>query len=362
MSHFNFQSISYPPKLLLLVQIPFQNDMGIRFLTEQPETKQIVLDFIEEWNSPTDHILVKTSGSTGQPKEILMLKQHMIASAKATGQFLGLEKGNTALLCLSMNTIGGRMMVVRSLILELELIVSDVSSTPLSYVDEEIDFVAMVPMQVQTSMNQEPSKVSTIKKLIIGGGPASPSLINELQNITTQVYHTFGMTETISHIAMRRLNHPLEDDFKCLPNVQVESNEGTLVITAPNIGVSNLQTNDEVEMTSSTSFRWLGRTDFVINSGGIKLHPEEIESKLSDLIKGAYFVCGEKDELLGEKLILFIESSEKMELSKNELRSVLSKHSVPKEIRYVHQFDYTHSGKINRLTSQELPNVAQQVL
>ena len=336
--------------------------MGIRFETEQPETKQKVLDFIEEWNSPSDHILVKTSGSTGQPKTISMFKKHMIASANATGQFLGLKKGNTALLCLSMDTIGGRMMVVRSLILELELIVSDVSSSPLSGINKDIDFAAMVPMQVQKTLNEEPDKVSSIKNLIIGGGPTSPSLIDELQEISTRAFHTFGMTETISHIAMRRLNHPLEDDFKCLPNVHIESKNGSLVITAPEIGVSKLQTNDEVEITSTSSFRWLGRTDFVINSGGIKLHPEEIESKLSHLIKLPYFVYGEKDELLGEKLILAIESSKRIDLSKEELQSVLPKHAAPKEIRYIQQFNYTQSGKINRLISQELPNVAQQVL
>lgn len=336
--------------------------MGIRFQTEQPENKRKVLDFIEEWNSPTDHILVKTSGSTGKPKEITLLKQHMIASARATGEFLGLEQGNTALLTLSMDTIGGRMMVVRSLVLNLELIVSDVSSAPLSNIHEQIDFAAMVPMQVQKSLKAEPKKVEAIKSLIIGGGPVSASLIKKLQQIQTRVYHTFGMTETISHIAMRKLNHPLEEDFKCLPRVEIDSNDGTLVVSAPEIGVSKLQTNDEITLTSTSSFRWLGRKDFVINSGGVKLHPEEIESKLSSLIPYPYFVYGRKDELLGEKLILIIEHSEALAISKSDIQSILSKHAVPKEIRYVHHFNYTESGKINRLTSQELPNVTEQVL
>jgi O-succinylbenzoic acid--CoA ligase len=336
--------------------------MGIQFRTEQPEIKRKVLDFIEEWNSSAEYIDVKTSGSTGSPKEISLSKQYMKASARATGRFLGLKKGDSALLCLSMDTIGGRMMVVRALELQLELIVSDVTSTPLANLDTSIDFAAMVPMQVQKSFENHREKVSRIKTLIIGGGPVSPALIDQLQNIPTLAYHTFGMTETISHIAMRKLNHPPESDFKCLPNVKIESNEGQLLITAPNIGVSELETNDIVELTSEQSFRWLGRSDFVINSGGIKLHPEEIEAKLSNLISSPFFVFGEKDELLGEKLILLIESDDPLEVSKNQFSAVLTKHAIPKEIRRVSKFDYTPSGKINRLTSQKLPNVPQQVL
>ncbi|MFK7785784.1 MAG: AMP-binding protein [Crocinitomicaceae bacterium] len=336
--------------------------MGIRFQTEHAETKQKVLDFIEEWNSSADHIVVKTSGSTGRPKDILLLKKHMKASAQATGSFLKLKKGDTALLCLSIDTIGGRMMIVRALELELELIVSDVSSTPLLNVDGRIDFAALVPMQVQKSLDLHRQKVSQIDKLIIGGGPVSPALIYELQEIPTNAFHTFGMTETISHIAMRKLNHPLENDFKCLPNVHVRSNEGKLIISASDIGISGLETSDVVEILSETRFHWLGRADFVINSGGIKLHPEEIEAKLSALISNPFFVFGEEDELLGEKLILLVESNAALDISKSRFQSVLSKHSVPKVIRRVSNFNYTPSGKINRLTSKELPSVSEQVL
>ena len=336
--------------------------MAIRFETQDAEIKQKVLDFLEEWNDSSDEIIVKTSGSTGKPKEIHLLKKHMIASTKATCKFLELKRGDTALLCLSMDTIGGRMMVVRSLVWELNLIVSDLSSTPLAQINDKIDFAAMVPMQVQKSLNENPNKISNIGKLIIGGGPASNQLIDQIQEIPSKVYHTFGMTETISHIALRSLNHPLEEAFECLPDITVESNSGSLVIIAPEIGVLNLETNDTIELISPTSFRWLGRTDFAINSGGIKLHPEEIESKLSELISTPFFVFGEKDELLGEKLILIMEGSDESPPSKRDFQAVLSKHSLPKEIRVVAQFNYTQSEKIHRLTSKELPNVAHEVL
>lgn len=336
--------------------------MAIRFVTNHQETKQKVLDFIDEWNDLSEEIVVKTSGSTGHPKEIQLLKKHMIASAKATGEFLGLKAGDSSLLCLSMDTIGGRMMVVRSLVLDLDLIVSDVTSTPIIGLKDTIDFAAMVPMQIQKSLNENPDKVPMIKRLIVGGGPVSNDLIERIQEIPTKVFHTFGMTETISHIAMKSLNQPFEDEFKCLPGITIAEKEGSLVISAPEIGVHQLETNDAVEIISSTAFRWLGRTDFVINSGGVKLHPEEIESKLSELIYSPFYVYGEADQFLGEKLILIIENSKNLGISKNDLQTLLTKHSVPKEVRYVSQFEYTHSGKINRLTSKALPNVAHEVL
>ncbi|MCJ8290057.1 MAG: AMP-binding protein [Crocinitomicaceae bacterium] len=336
--------------------------MAIRFVTNDQETKQKVLDFIEEWNDPSEEIIVKTSGSTGHPKEIQLLKKHMIASAKATGKFLGLKAGDSSLLCLSMDTIGGRMMVVRSLVLNLDLVVSDVTSTPIIGLKDTIQFAAMVPMQIQKSLSESPDKVPMIKRLIVGGGPVSNDLIEQIQEIPTKVFHTFGMTETISHIAMRSLNHPLENEFKCLPGITIAENKGSLVISAPEIGVHQLETNDAIEIISPSAFRWLGRTDFVINSGGVKLHPEEIESKLTELIYSPFYVYGEADQLLGEKLILIIENLKDLGISKNDLQSLLTKHAVPKEIRYVSQFDYTQSGKINRLTSKALPNVAHEVL
>lgn len=336
--------------------------MPIRFETEKLEIQQKVRDFLEEWNAPSLEIIVYTSGSTGKPKEIRLQKAHMIASAKATGKFLGVQKGDSALLCLSMDTIGGRMMVVRALVLELNLIVSDVSSNPLSLIDEELSFAAMVPLQLEKSLQESPEKLERIGKLIIGGGPVSNELIGKIQDARTEIYHTFGMTETISHIAMRKLNHPLENEFHCLPGIEISEIEQNLIIEAPQIGVHRLQTNDVIERISQTSFRWLGRSDFVINSGGIKLHPEQIESKLAQIIAFPFFVFGEKDAQLGEKLILLIEHESSLELTKTRFKEVLPPYSIPKEIRYVNQFTFTESGKINRLISQQLPHVAHEVL
>lgn len=170
------------------------------------------------------------------------------------------------------------------------------------------------------------------------------------------------MTETISHIAMRQLNHPCHENFDCLPNVTINDQDGSLCITAPDIGVFELKTNDVVEVLSNRSFKWLGRTDFVINSGGVKLHPEVIEQSLAQFIQVPFFVYGEADDLLGERLILALESPANMGITKKDFHELLSKHEVPKEIRYIQQFEYTLSGKINRLASKKLSNVAREVL
>ncbi len=336
--------------------------MPIRFNTDQQAVVDKVQAFLDEWHSPNDFIDIQTSGSTGAPKQMRIPKSAMISSARATGEFLELSQGDTALLSLSMDTVGGKMMVVRALVLELDLIIGDVSTDPLKNVDEEIDFAAMVPMQLTKILETDSTSLEKVKLLILGGGPVSPALIDQIQEVRTEIYHTFGMTETVSHIALRKLNHPLESDFHCLSGIDIHERNGQLVINAPLLNVHDLVTNDAVALTSPTSFRWLGRTDFVINSGGIKLHPEEIEAKLAPLLPYPFFICGEADELLGEKAVLIIEHSENLELSKSDFAPYLDAYSIPKMVRYVPQFAYTASGKINRIISKTAENVAFEVL
>jgi o-succinylbenzoate---CoA ligase len=261
-----------------------------------------------------------------------------------------------------MDTVGGKMMVVRALVLELDLIVGDVSTDPLKNVDEEIHFAAMVPMQLAKILEVDSTLLEKVRQLILGGGPVSPTLISQIQEVPTQIYHTFGMTETVSHIALRKLNHRLESDFHCLPGIDIHERNGQLVVNAAMLNVHDLETHDAVTLTSPTSFQWLGRTDFVINSGGIKLHPEEIEAKLTTLLPYSFFICGEADELLGEKAVLIIEHFENLHLSKSDFTPFLDAYAIPKMVRYVPQFTYTASGKINRIISKTKENVAFEVL
>lgn len=335
--------------------------MKLNFKTENPELITAVESFIEDWNSPSDSFSVKTSGSTGVPKVIQINKKCARASALTTCEYLDLKSNQNALLCLSPNTIAGKMMIIRSLVRNLNLIVVEPTSTPLDSLDEQLDFIAMVPMQMRQTINKNLEKLKRGQKIIIGGGPISTDLDREIRELPVLAYHTFGMSETISHVAMRNISAG-DQFFEAVPNVSFESKDGELIIQAPHLGIGALKTNDAVELIDPQHFRWLGRTDFVINSGGVKLHPEEIEQQLSNLISQPFFISGVKDELLGEKVILCIESSP-LNLEKSSFDEVLNKYQVPKSIYYFDSFIYTDSKKVNRLkTLSATPFYEKQVL
>jgi len=286
----------------------------------------------------------------------------MATSARMTGKFLNLKEDDKALLCLSPKTIAGKMMIVRSIVLGMQLFVTELNSNPLKGTKQRFDFVAMVPMQLGNSINLELESVSRIKTIIVGGGVVSEELNNKLKNLSCSVLHTFGMTETISHIAMRNLSKG-EKEFKALPNVSFELEDSCLTIHAPDLGVSGLKTNDIVKLSSPTSFVWKGRNDFVINSGGIKIHPEEVEKKLSSKIDAPFFVTGLKDEKLGNKLVLCVESNSTATLSKNVISDSLTAYQTPKEVYYFDEFSRTQSGKINRLETVKLiSNASKKIL
>lgn len=281
-------------------------------------------------------------------------------SARMTGEFLRLRSGDKALLCLSPATIAGKMMLVRALELNLKLLVTDVQSNPLKDLSEPIDFAAMVPLQVEASLEQHSVALQSIGKLIIGGAALHPKLVNRLIGFPNEIWQTFGMTETISHIAMRRLNGS-QRDYQPLPGIQVDSEDEQLVIHAPALGIDRLKTNDLVEMTAK-GFTWLGRSDFVINSGGFKIHPELVEEKLSSLIEGNFFSSSLPDERLGQRHILCIEALES-NLNLEQLKERLGAKEVPRTLYLFERFIYTESGKIHRLeTLKKLQHAAERVL
>lgn len=325
-----------------------------------------VHQFLENWFDEKRFVEVKTSGSTGVPKIIQLQKRHMKNSAKATGDFFELTENTTALLCMSPNYIAGKMMLVRALTLGWQLEIVEPTSTPLRNNTKNYDFSAMVPLQLSNSLND----IHKIKKLIVGGGVVSSELILEIQHIETAVYATYGMTETITHIALKKLNNfnnlisSTVDKiyYKILENIKISTDErGCLVINAPKISDEIVITNDLVKLVSETEFNWLGRYDSIINSGGIKIIPEQIEEKLSMLIKDQFFVAGLPNAVLGEKLILVIEYEN---LKVEKLKSLLfqkmkelktfSKYEIPKEIYFVKSFIKTPTGKINRTATLKL--------
>jgi O-succinylbenzoic acid--CoA ligase len=313
-----------------------------------------IFNFLTDWFSSDDYIVVQTSGSTGKPKPIQIKKEYMKNSAKATGKFFNLKERTTALLCLSTDYIAGKIMLVRALTLGWELDVVEVDSNPLSQVDKVYDFSAMVPMQLRNSL----ADLHKVRKLIVGGGVVSKELINKIQGVKTEVFATYGMTETITHIAVKKLNNftitPVF--YEVLPNVTIYKDQrNCLLIEAPKVSNELIVTNDVVELISDKQFEWLGRFDNVINSGGVKLHPEKIEEKLSKIISERFFVAGIPDRVLGEKLILVVEgiTTGEVEESLSELKN-LSKYEKPKAIYFVESFIETETKKIQRKKTLDL--------
>lgn len=311
-------------------------------------------NFLLDWLNEKDHIEVKTSGSTGTPKKIQIKKQFMVNSARATGRFFDLPAGTTALHCLPVDYIAGKMMLVRAMVLGWEIDLKLPKANPLDQVFKIYDFCAMTPFQLDNSL----SRLHLIRKLIVGGGPISSTQKNLVQGLSTEVYETYGMTETVTHIAARRINPKKKSSdpipFTVLPNVSVSTDDrDCLVIKAPQVSDELIVTNDVVELVSNKSFFLKGRFDNVINSGGIKLHPEQIEAKLEPLIPSRFFVTSLPDPALGEKLVLMVESdfSEEALLSlENEIKTSrkLGKYEIPKKIYFVEKFEETPSGKIHR--------------
>lgn len=336
--------------------------MRVNFFTENQNTIDEVNQFIDEWYSDTEYMTVKTSGSTGIPKEIQLSKNHMVTSSKMTRDHLELKKNDTALLCLSPKTIAGKMMIVRSIVIGMDLTVTDVSGTPLEGINEGFDFTAMVPLQIDNSINSELSTLQKMKTIIVGGGSVSNGLIDRITELSCEVHHTFGMTETISHIAMRNLSKK-EIEFSALTGVHFNLRNECLIIQAPELGLSDLKTTDTVELTSPTSFIWKGRNGFVINSGGIKIHPEEVEQILSQAIGSPFFIIGLEDLKLGNKVVLCIESKETNSFSKSTFTDLLDRYQLPKEIYFFDTFYRTESNKINKLeTIKVISDAKKQVL
>ncbi|CAD0004164.1 AMP-binding protein [Flavobacterium salmonis] len=313
------------------------------YIKEGDTNQQAIGEFLLDWFDDKEYIEMRTSGTTGLPKLVRLQKQAMIQSALATGDFFNLKPGNKALLCLPVKFIAGKMMLVRSFILGLELDVTEPSTTPLSLNDKLYNFVAMVPLQVQNSIEG----LKNVKKLIVGGAKMDTALEEKVLPLKTEIYETYGMTETITHIAAKKVG---EKAFTILPNIKIsKDSRGCLAITVPAISNETIITNDLIEFVKENQFIFLGRIDNVINSGGVKLIPEQIETKLIKKINSRFFVTGIPDSILGEKLILVIEG-EKQDFPTGFF-DVLDKYEKPKEIVFVPKFKENENGKLLRKPS-----------
>lgn len=315
--------------------------------------------FCKEWLSGQASFELHTSGSTGAPKPIQVLRSQMIASAAATRSFFSIPAGTNMLCCMNTQYIAGKMMLVRAMVWGCPISVIEPSSKPLSDLPKHFSpkFAAMVPLQVEKSLIINPEELKSLDYLIIGGAPISKKLRSSILENKLKAYQTYGMTETVSHIAIATI---VEDEliYHALPGVEIGQDiRGALWVKSAMSNQQTIQTNDLVELNEGNSFKWLGRADFVINSGGIKLHPEILESKIESSIQQfypnqAYFLYGVPEEKLGQKLVLVIETldikPEKAESLLEILKGILHKYEIPKEIQLIPEFVRSPTGKINR--------------
>lgn len=332
-------------------------------------------DFLSEWNNDSDRVLVHTSGSTGKPKPMMVEKKRMLNSARITCDFLGLKPGDSALLCMSLDYIAGKMVVVRSIERHLHLISVSPSGHPLKDVNEEITFAAMVPMQVYNTLQvpEERERLFHIRHLIIGGGAIDAALEKELKSFpgNIAIWSTYGMTETLSHIALRRINGDEASEwYQPFDSVHIsQTEEGCLVIDAPQVCAETLVTNDIVEIepyiynkVEKLRFRIKGRKDNVICSGGIKIQIEEVETLLKPHLEKPFMLAKKKDGKFGEIAVLLTEDEDikKVEATVRRLLSGKSddsnksseskshKYWIPREFRYVEHLPLTETGKPKR--------------
>lgn len=315
-------------------------------------------DFLKEWNDSSETVTLKTSGSTGKPKNIELKKSAMVASALRTCDFLGLRKGDTALLCLPLEYIAGKMMAVRAIVRDLSLISVTASGHPLKGQNHSFDFVAMTPMQVYNSLQDEEEErvLRKIRHLIIGGGHIDEELEERLRAFPNAVWSTYGMTETLSHVAMRRLNGDNYSQwYQPLKDVVVDVNiDGCLVVHDKLTSIGPLHTNDLAEMNiMDRSFRITGRLDNVICCGGLKFQIEEIEAEIKSHINIPFIISKRRDNKFGYVPVLVMQSVNEDDLRKVKLvcENVLPKYKRPKEYILSETLPMTETGKPKRLLS-----------
>lgn len=351
------------PESLLLNGVFHDKSMLLaRIQQKENETDSLlfeVFQFLNNWLDDSESIQVTTSGSTGTPKVISVQKLQMLYSAALTISYFELKPGMSALLCMSPKYIGSRMMIVRAMLGGLNLITTKVESNPLETLETPVDFAAMVPFQFAKAMDESPQKLSYIRTLILGGSDVSHALQLSMKGVETQVFHTYGMTETLSHIALRALNGSNKSDwFTTLPGIRVSLNDNNcLVIEAPMLNDKVLTTNDIAEVNEVGQFKILGRTDDVIVSAGMKIHPNLVENKIATIFQNPYIICSKAHHVAGHIPVLVIEG----ELSHKQLFNVwkameglLEIDEIPRQIISVRSIQLLESGKIDRQWANQM--------
>nr|WP_319397905.1 AMP-binding protein [uncultured Carboxylicivirga sp.] len=337
----------------------YQGEQSIKLLAQQlcvsaEDWEKAIGVFLSDWMKDDADIELYTSGSTGRPKNITMPKSSMVYSAQRTIEFFHLKPEDKALLCLSANYIAGKMMIVRALVGRLHVIANSVSSDPLKELNEQIDFAALVPAQAKVSFQNSRKQFDLVKTIILGGAKVDDDLSKCMQEVTTECWETYGMTETVSHIALRKISGGKMNPFTLLNEISVTINDKSCLVIAPSdINTKELITNDVVELLDEGHFLLKGRHDNVINSGGIKIQAEEVEAKLKPFFESEIVVVGLPDEKWGEAVVLVVETTGVIE-NDEVISESISKYEKPKHIYCIEEFPRTESGKVQRGEIKEI--------
>ena len=317
--------------------------------------------FIKSWIQGSSYFQLQTSGSTGQAKIISVSRQQMIASSLMTGQALDLKKGDSALLCLNPNYIGGKMMLVRAMQLGLNLTVIPHVSNPVAEFEDirQFDFAALVPLQVKALLTTNKGRLllGSIKNIIVGGAAVEEGLISELQKVKANIFSTYGMTETVSHIALKKLNGDNKSDlFEVLEGVEIALDaHDCLRIKSAVTNNEWISTNDIVDLKGDQSFKWIGRIDNVINSGGVKIQLEQLEMRIQELLPSVNFMISSlKDSQFGEIVVMLTEANELTSKQTVLLKELLPKYHCPKAFLVIDQLPTTQSGKPDRQKAKDM--------
>ena len=317
-------------------------------IMEYLKEKKDYYNFLKSWFDDKDYILTSTSGSTGKPKEIRLKKSDLIESSKLTARYFDLKVGDKIINCLPIKYIAGKMMLVRSLVLGLDLYLSPETSSPISDLKMNYELIAFTPIQLENSIPY----IDRIKKVLVGGSPVNDNLKEMILNSKSTVYETYGMTETITHVAVKNLSIG-EEEFTTLPGIKIGEKDNCLFIEPSHLSIEIVQTNDLVELIHKNKFLLIGRRDFIINSGGIKLNPEDIEKKLSKYISVDFVISSIQNSKYGEVVALVFKKNIPDNFNKAFIN--LSKYETPKEVLAIKNFP-ENNGKINRLKIRSLIN------
>jgi O-succinylbenzoic acid--CoA ligase len=329
-------------------------DWSDKALPHTAPWEQEYLRFFSEWGAGKEEWVFQSSGTTGAPSSVRFTRSQIEASAHLTARVFDLPHGAKALLCLPGQYIAGKMMLARTVVNEWDLLWEEPSSLPFGGKLPQADILSVTPMQLTNLLRLSPHSLDPVRIVLVGGAPVSPALREACIGLSTRIVETYGMMETLSHVALRELSGSRASDwFYPIPPVNMEpDSRGCLVIHAKHLGNVHIITNDAAEWNRQGGFRIAGRVDFVINSGGVKVFPERVEERIGHLISVPFFITWTPDERLGQKVVLCTEEDELSGAQEEDLLSriadCVSDHERPREVFCFRQFERTVSGKIIR--------------